>query len=259
MDLYSFAPIAALLELASTAVNGLASLFAPLAGAQAMALAIVALTVLVRIALIPIGMSQARAEVTRLRLAPKLRELQSRHKKNPEKLQRATMELYAEEKASPFAGIGPALAQAPVLSLVYGLFILPTINGHPNALLGETFFGVPLGTSFLSILNGGAFWPGAAVFLGLFAVIAAVAFTSRRVMLAQQQQQQDQAGAPAAMAAISGVLSWLPFITVFFAMIVPLAAALYLTVTTTWTLGERAVLRRRAEARGTRFSDAATS
>lgn len=247
MDLYSFAPIAALLELASSAVNGLASLFAPLAGAPAMALAVVALTVLVRITLIPVGMAQARAEVTRRRLAPKLRALQATHKKNPEKLQRATMELYAEEKASPFAGMLPALAQAPVLSLVYGLFILPTINGHPNALLDETLFGVPLGTSFLAFLNGGALWPGAAVFLGLFTVIAVVAFTSRRVMLAQQSD--SAADAPPALARVSSVLSWMPFVTVVFAMIVPLAAAIYLTVTTTWTLGERAVLRRRAEAR----------
>lgn len=245
MDLYAFAPIAALLELASTAVNGLASLFTPVAGASAMALAIVALTVLVRVCLIPLGAAQARAEVTRRRIAPKLRELQTRHKKNPEKLQRATLELYAEEKASPFAGMLPALAQAPVLSIVYGLFILATINGHPNALLHETLLGVPLGTSFLAVVNGGAVWPGAAVFLGLFAVIAAVAFTSRRVMLAQQAQSPEEM--PAAMARISGVLSWMPFMTVIFAAIVPLAATVYLTVTTAWTLGERQILRRRAE------------
>ncbi len=245
MDLYAFAPIAALLELASTAVNGLASLFTPVAGASAMALAIVALTVLVRICLIPLGTAQARAEVTRRRIAPKLREIQTRHKKNPEKLQRATLELYAEEKASPFAGMLPALAQAPVLSIVYGLFILATINGHPNALLHETLLGVPLGTSFLTVVNGSAAWPGAAVFLGLFAVIAAVAFTSRRVMLAQQAQSPEEM--PAAMAKVSGVLSWMPFITVIFAAIVPLAATVYLTVTTAWTLGERQILRRRAE------------
>jgi YidC/Oxa1 family membrane protein insertase len=255
VDLYAFAPIAALLELASVAVNGLASLFTPLSGASAMALAIVALTVLVRICLIPLGAAQARAEVTRRRLAPKLRALQTRHKKNPEKLQRATLELYAEEKSSPFAGMLPALAQAPVLSIVYGLFILPTINGHPNALLHETLFGVPLGTSFLSFINGNAMWPGVAVYLGLFAVIAAVAYTSRRVMLAQQVQAEEM---PAAMARVSGVLSWMPFITVIFAAIVPLAAAIYLTVTTAWTLGERQILRRRAERRAG-IPDAATS
>jgi hypothetical protein len=35
-----------------------------------------------------------------------------------------------------------------------------------------------------------------------------------------------------------------PFITVIFAALVPLAAGLYLLTSTTWTLAERAVLRR---------------
>jgi membrane protein insertase Oxa1/YidC/SpoIIIJ len=39
-------------------------------------------------------------------------------------------------------------------------------------------------------------------------------------------------------------LSWLPFLTVVFAAVVPLAATLYLAVATAWTLVERTVLRR---------------
>lgn len=243
MDIYAFAPIAALLELASTGINGLASLLAPIAGAQSMAVAIVLLTMLVRVALIPFGVAQMRAELTRRRLAPELRAIQKRHKKNPEQLQRATLELYSREKTSPFAGMLPALAQAPVLSIVYGLFILTTINGHPNGLLSETLLGVPLGTSFSALLGTGEVWPSAAVFLILFGVIGAVAFTSRRVMLAQQIEQVE--AVPQAMARMTSILSWMPFITLIFAAIVPLAATIYLTATTAWTLCERAILRRR--------------
>lgn len=241
MDIYTFAPIAALLELASVAINGLSSFVAPFAGDFSMAIAIVLLTILVRTALIPFGRAQMRAELTRRRLAPQLRAIQERHKKNPEKLQSATLELYSREKTSPFAGMLPALAQAPVLSLVYGLFILPTINGHTNGLLHETLFGVPLGTSFASLISGATIWPDAAVFLALLGVIAAVAYTSRRVMLAQQAISVEPV--PAAMARVSGILSWMPFITVIFAAMVPLAATIYLAVTTTWTLCERAILR----------------
>jgi YidC/Oxa1 family membrane protein insertase len=46
------------------------------------------------------------------------------------------------------------------------------------------------------------------------------------------------------MQRMSGPLSWLPFITVVFATIVPLAATIYLAVTTAWTLVERVILRR---------------
>jgi YidC/Oxa1 family membrane protein insertase len=45
---------------------------------------------------------------------------------------------------------------------------------------------------------------------------------------------------------MTGILSWLSFTTVVIASFVPLAAALYLAVSTTWTFAERTILRRRA-------------
>lgn len=248
VDFYSFAPIAAVLDGAYVAVTGFAALLDPIAGAASAAVAIVLGTLLVRAALIPVGRSQVRAEFTRLRLAPKLKELQLKYKKNPELLQRKTMELYAREKASPLAGCLPTLAQAPVLSAVYGLFILTVINGHPNALLSEQLGGVPLGTSLVALVNSGQLLPGAVVFAVLLALIATTAWLSRRVALrfsaAQGLPAVPTETAGGALQNLSGALSWLPFMTVVFAAIVPLAATLYLTVTTAWTLAERVILRR---------------
>ncbi|WP_411700649.1 membrane protein insertase YidC [Conyzicola sp.] len=242
MDIYSFAPIAVVLDAAYSVVTGLQDLLAPLAGSASAALAIVLITLVLRLLLIPVGRSQVRAEFTRRRLAPRLQALQKKYKKNPEMLQKKTMELYTSEKASPLAGILPTLAQAPVLSIVYGLFILPTVNGHGNALLTEQLLGVPLGTSLAHLLTTGAFGLDLLVYAALLLVIAAVAFASRRVALAFNKPADDAAPA---MARMNAALSWLPFITVLFAALVPLAATLYLTVTTTWTLVERQVLRRR--------------
>lgn len=242
VDIYSFAPIAAVLDAAYAVVTGLQDLLDPIAGTASAALAIVLITLALRLLLIPVGRSQVRAEFTRRRLAPRLQELQKKYKKNPEILQKKMMEFYASEKASPIAGILPTLAQAPVLSVVYGLFILPTINGHGNALLTEQLAGVPLGTSLVHLLTTGAFSVDLLVYAALLAVIAVVAFASRRVALAFNKPADDAAPA---MARLNSVLSWLPFITVVFASFVPLAATIYLTVTTTWTLIERQVLRRR--------------
>jgi YidC/Oxa1 family membrane protein insertase len=238
VDFYSFAPIAAVLDTAYNAVTAFSSLLAPLVGTASAAVAIILITLLVRTALIPVGISQVRAEFTRKRLAPKLQELQRRYKKNPELLQRKTMELYTAEKASPLAGCLPTLLQAPVLSTVYGLFILGSINGHANGLLIERFFMVPLGASLVS----GPGWPGVLVFVGVLLVIAVVAWLSRRTALRNAPAMTD--ATPPALQNLAGPLSWLPFITVVFAAIVPLAAALYLAVTTAWTLSERIILRR---------------
>jgi YidC/Oxa1 family membrane protein insertase len=136
----------------------------------------------------------------------------------------------------------PSLAQAPVISLVYGLFVRPEIGGHANSLLGQHLFGVPLGTSLGQLLSSGALFPGLLVFVALLGIIAVVAALSRRAALAMTPQTPGAAGAGLARA-----LSWLPFLTVVFAGIVPLAATLYLTVTTTWTLVERAILRHRLD------------
>ena len=243
MNPYDLPPLAAALDAASTLVTGLASALEPLAGGASAAAAIVLVTLLVRTLLIPVGISQGRAEITRRRLAPMLRELQRKHAKNPEALQRATMKLYADEKASPLAGCLPVLLQAPVVSLLYGLFVHPDIAGHGNALLDAQLLDVPLGRSFVTALGGGE--PAQlGVFAVLLGVIALVSWLARRVALRQAALTPVPEGTPAAVAQLTGVLSWMPFLTVVFAAFVPLAATLYLTVTTTWTLCERVIVRR---------------
>jgi YidC/Oxa1 family membrane protein insertase len=215
VDIYSFAPIAAVLDAAYSVVTALAALLEPIAGAAGSARAIVLITLAQRTV----------------------------YKKNPQLLQQKTMEFYASEKASPLAGMLPTLLQAPVLSVVYGLFILPTVNGHSNGLLAQHLLGVPLGTSMVHLLGARPLGPDVLVFAGLLLVIGVVAYAARRVALRLATPLPDDA-APG-MRRVNAVLSWLPFLTVLFAALVPLAATIYLTVTTAWTLVERQVLRHR--------------
>ena len=239
MDFSAFPPLAAVLDAAHSALLGLAGILEPLVGPAAAALAIVLVTLAVRALLLPLGVLQVRAEVTRRRLAPRLAELQRRYRKNPERLQRETLELYRAEGVSPFAGMLPALAQVPIVSVLYGVAVSPTLNGHPNALLGETLFGAPLGLSVPALASG----PAVLVPLALLLGMAVVAWFTRR------QTLRMAAAGPAAdgpLAGMTGPLSWLAFLTVVVAAFVPLAAALYLAVSTTWTFVERTLLRRRS-------------
>ena len=251
MNIYEFLPIRLLVEAAYTVVTGISDILEPLAGAHSAALAVIVLTVLVRAVLIPVGVSQVRAGITRKRLAPRISELQTKFKKQPELMQQKLMELYKEENASPFAGCLPVLAQMPVLMAVYGLFINSTIGGHANELLGHTLFGLPLNTSFVKLLGAGDLTGTAiTVYLVLVVLITVVAGFSRHLLT--PAVPETPAAAPAknggdapAVPDLSGVmktLSFMPFLTAIFALFVPLAAALYLATTTTWTLGERLVL-----------------
>jgi len=244
LDLYAFPPIAAILDAAYALLMHLIALVEPVAGTAAAAASVILLTLLVRAALIPVGISQARAEQTRSRLAPKLRELQKRHKRDPERLQRETMKLYADEKTSPFAGCLPMLAQAPVVAIVYALFLHPAVAGHANALLTHELLGVPLGLSALGATTSGtATFATAGVFAGVIAVIVVVAELTRRAFRPQLDGSVDASPlAGAGMARVAGVLQ---FTTAVFALFVPLSAALYLATTVAWTLAQRVVLRRR--------------
>ncbi|AWB96236.1 preprotein translocase YidC [Agromyces badenianii] len=261
MDLYAFPPIAGLLDGAHAVLMALAALLEPLIGVASAAAAVVLVTLLVRAALIPVGISQAKAEQTRSRLAPKLAALQQKHKNNPERLQRETMALYGEEGTTPFAGCLPMLVQAPIVGVIYALFILPTIAGHPNALLEQTFFGVPLGSSLAGQIAAGALTPaGLLVFGVVIAGIALVGEITRRVFqpsppaggtaTAGRADAAALTGAGGASAALTApgvirALGVLQFLTAVIAIFVPLAAALYLFVTVAWTLVQRVLLRRR--------------
>ncbi|MFC7876547.1 YidC/Oxa1 family membrane protein insertase [Isoptericola sp. NPDC057391] len=246
MDLFALPPVAAVLGGAYHALMGLTHLFAPALGAGAAAAAVVAVTLAVRAALIPVGISQARAERTRMRLAPRIAELQRRHRADPEALQRATMQLYADEGTTPLAGCLPMLLQAPVVGVIYAVFVHAEIAGGTNALLGHTVFGVPLGTSLVGVLSGGA--PGVAtvaVLGGLVLAVALVGELTRRAALPGGALAVPSATGPAAAPGMQRALGALQFVTAAVACFVPLAAGLYLLVTVTWTLVQRILLRRR--------------
>jgi YidC/Oxa1 family membrane protein insertase len=242
MDIYAFGPVAGILSGAYSLVTLIATALAPTLGSASAGAAVIVLTILVRVILIPVGVSQVRAEYTRRRLAPKLAELQQKYADDRVVLQAKIRGLYAAEKASPFAGCLPLVLQAPVISLIYTLFLHQQIAGRANGLLAHSLGGVPLGTSFIHLMSTavGA-WPGIIVFLVVLTLIAGVAAASRKLLAVP--------GQPAASASLSGsrlamIASFAPFITVVFAAFVPLAAALYLVTTTAWTLGERVTLRR---------------
>jgi YidC/Oxa1 family membrane protein insertase len=148
------------------------------------------------------------------------------------------MQLYRDENTSPLAGCLPVLIQAPVVGVLYTLFLHTTIAGHPNALLDETLLGVPLGSTLLASLSRGD-TAGVLVCAAIVVIIALVGEITRRAF-----RVSPVAGDVALPAAAGGLIGALQFVTAVVAAFVPLAAGLYLVVTVTWTLGQRLVLRR---------------
>lgn len=238
MNIFDFPPIAATLDAAYAAVMWVATALEPLVGAASAAASVVLITLLVRALLIPTGIAQAKAEQTRARIAPKLLALQKKWAHNRERLQRETMQLYADEKASPLAGCLPVLFQAPIVAVIYALFLHTTIAGHSNDLLAQELFGVPLGTSFVGALSHGVLDPATLTVIGVLVLaIMVVAEITRRAFRAPVTGPLGSAGAMRFMGALQ-------FTSAVVALFVPLAAGLYLLVTVSWTLAQRLILRR---------------
>jgi YidC/Oxa1 family membrane protein insertase len=192
---------------------------------------------LVRLLLHPLTRAAVRGERVRLRLAPRIAALRTKHAGNPAKGAEALTELYRVEGVSPLAGIMPMLAQAPFFLVMYRIFVGSSIGGHANALLTQRLFGVPFGARFLTgaVALGAHGW----VFGLLFAALAALAYlTSRRAAMLMAASVSAPTGLIARLSRI------LPYGVLVTAAFVPLAAGLYLLTTTAWTAAENVLLRR---------------
>ncbi|MEU6355720.1 YidC/Oxa1 family membrane protein insertase [Streptomyces sp. NPDC047072] len=224
-------------------VQHLADLLHPLFGATAAAAAIVLFTAFVRLLVHPLSRAAARGQKARTRLQPKIAELRSRHKGDPEKLQKAVLELHAEEKVSPLSGCLPGLFQLPAFFLLYHLFSNTTIGGKANELLGHDLFTAPLGGRWADALGDGGMFGGAGlVYVGLFLFVTLVAtFNYRRT---KRMMAANPVVPVAGTGAMTKVMPFMSFFTLFTVAVVPLAAALYVVTSSTWAAVERAALYR---------------
>ncbi len=98
-------------------------------------LAIIIVTILVRLLLSPLFQLQLRLSRRSMenqrRLAPQLAELRKKHKNDPRKQQAAMMELYKEHGVNPLGGLSgcvPALLQFPILTAMYWMFLANARN-----------------------------------------------------------------------------------------------------------------------------------
>jgi YidC/Oxa1 family membrane protein insertase len=81
---------------------------------------IVALTVVVRAALLPLTLKQFKSMQAMVKFQPEIKRLQERYKGDRERLNQEMMKFYRENKVNPFASCLPLLAQLPVfLALFY--------------------------------------------------------------------------------------------------------------------------------------------
>ena len=86
---------------------------------------IILLTVIIRLAMWPLGVSQQRSMRTMQLLQPKMKAIQERYKSNPQMMQQKMMEFYKDHKFNPMAGCWPVAIQMPIFILLYSALMSP--------------------------------------------------------------------------------------------------------------------------------------
>ena len=123
-------------------------------------LAIIVFTIIVRLATLPLQMKQTRQMKAMTALQPRMKEIQARYAKEPQRKTKETMRLYKEAGVNPVGCIGPMAVLMVVLVALYQALVktLPTTPDHLIGLsqrlyswnpVAET--AVPINSNFLGM------------------------------------------------------------------------------------------------------------
>jgi YidC/Oxa1 family membrane protein insertase len=221
--------------------NGLVALFAVAPWIDA-GLAIIIVTLLVRLILFPLSRKAVVAQVEMQLIAPELQKIKEKYADNKEEQARQTLALYKEKGVNPFSGILVLLIQLPVVFALYRIFLYTGFPKIETSIL-YSFVHAPLTVS--------------AVFLGmdltqksiLLALLAAIA-TFFQMKLATARMPLPAKGAKSfsddlARSMQTQMKYFLPLLVFFIAYKISGVIALYWLTTNLFTIGQEIVVRRK--------------
>ncbi len=93
-------------------------------------LAIILLTVSIRVLILPLTIYQTKSMKRMQEVQPLMKELQEKHKADPQKLNQEMMKLYKDKGVNPFSGCLPLLIQMPFLYAIFAA--LNSFNPAPH-------------------------------------------------------------------------------------------------------------------------------
>ena len=197
---------------------------------------IIALTIVVRAALVPLTYKQLKSMQALQKLQPQLKELQAKFKDDKQRLQQETMKFYQERKVNPFASCLPLLLQMPVfIALFYMLQadlrydICPSVNppGSPD----PKPCGSTDASQFLFIPDITDKATGTVLIVLLVMYVGSQLLSSVVMSISTDPMQRR-------------IMLALPFVFVPFILNFPAGLLVYWITTNVWTVGQQYVIRK---------------
>jgi YidC/Oxa1 family membrane protein insertase len=177
-------------------------------------LAIVALTLLIRSAMLPLAVRQFRSQRELRRHGPELKQIRERFKHDRERLQQETLAYYRQHGINPLSSLAPMIVQVPVFISLYMLLRSDASSGLFD---GSGFLFVP---SLTSSPHGTVLALVALLYLGSQLATSAIA---TRTLESKHR----------------GVAMVFPLLFVGVVTRLPAGLAIYSVTTSLWTLGQQ--------------------
>jgi len=233
-------------------------------------LAIIMLTIVVRLAMFPMSRHQAQSAQVMQKIQPEIKAIQQKHKKDPEAARKAQQELFAKHNYNPLGGCLPLFIQMPIfLGLYRALQVNVELRDAPlishairwcsNLAAPDMLFDW---SSFMpKAINNGVGFPsfplfgtmlGLGPYFNLFPIITIALFLlQQKIMMppaADEQAAQQQK-----------IMKYVMFLMALMFYKVAAGLCIYFITTTLWGLAERRFLPKAAMAGGNSGEDGAPS
>lgn len=202
--------------------------------------AIVLLTVGIRLLLFPLFQKSIHAQKRMADIQPEIQKIQEAHKNNKEEQAKLLLELYKEKGVNPFSGCLPILIQLPILIALYHVFLkifdssqltlLYPFVAHPEV-VNKIAFG------FLDLTE-------ASIIVGIFAGLSQYL----QALTMPQPETVKKAQGNSAVPDMAKILSYqmkyfFPFLIVIFSLQLPAALPLYWTVLNIFAIVQQKLIR----------------
>jgi YidC/Oxa1 family membrane protein insertase len=211
------------------------------------ALAIVGLTITIRVLLIPLFVKQIKSARNMQLLQPQIRELQKKYSHDRERLTQEQMKLWKDTGTNPFASCLPLLVQMPIFFALFRCIDQAVKKAEPKGFL-TTEHVHSLKSAFIGAIDGAHVGIGDTfnasdhltpkiVTMALVVAMCATQFITQRQLMAKNMPESALSGPYAQQQKI--LLYTLPFVFAISGVIFPLGVLIYWTTSNLWTMGQQ--------------------
>jgi len=199
-------------------------------------LAIIFLTILIRLILFPVFHKSARNQVVMQKLQPEVKKIQEKHKNDRVAQTQATLALYKDNNFKPFSSFFLLFIQLPVLFALYRVF---SQSLSPDTLSGlYSFISAPstINTSFLGLID-----------LSKSSIIVVALAALAQYFQGRLALPKIKEGHQLSKAEIMSrrMIFIAPFITLFIFSRFPAALSLYWLVSSLFSVGQQLIINRK--------------